>query len=149
MGRFIATKTFNYNEGLTCAYRIWQATDRRQYLHGYALNVKMIFECQELDTGQEVIDPDKFSEIVKWLHDTFDHTTCIDEKDPELMMFKILNKRKAIDLKILPGVGCERFSELIWHRVYGWLHEQHLAPRVIIRTVEVWEHDGRSALHIE
>lgn len=149
MGRFIATKTFDHSEGLSCAYRIWQATDNRQYLHGYAINIKMIFECQELDVGQEVIDPEKFDEIKKWLHDIFDHTTCIDENDPELMIFKILDKRKAIKLKILPGVGCERFAELIWHRVYGWLKEQQISPRVIIRTVEVWEHKGRSALHIE
>jgi 6-pyruvoyltetrahydropterin/6-carboxytetrahydropterin synthase len=148
MGRFVSTKTYDHNEGLTCAFRQWKSKTDKRFLHGFSLHVKMVFECVELDEADVALDLNTLGEIEKFLHERFDHTTCVAEDDPELETFKLLDSKGAIQLRILPGVGCERFAELIWHHVNGCLQNAGLTPRINIRTVEVREHQANSQLFL-
>lgn len=109
----------------------------------------MIFECIVPDETGQVMDVIDFSEIKGWLDSTFGFTTCVAEDDPQISRFQLMHAAGVIDLRILPGVGPEKFAEMIWHRVRGWLAENQLSSRVSIKTIEVRENDADSALYLE
>ena len=149
MGLWISTKTYTHSEGLSCCYRQWRATDRSSMLHGFALSFKLVFECHNLDDNNRVIDFASLDHVKDWLASQYDNTTCIAENDPELDTFRLLADKKLLDLRILPGVGCEQFAEQTFKYVIHWLIRSEMIKRVTIRSVECIEHDGNSALFVE
>lgn len=149
MGRYVATKTYEQSLGLSCAYRLWQSQDDDRFLHGYSLEIKMVFECVDLDASNRVLNPYTFQPIADWLRHTFSHTTCVAEDDPNLAKFQALNEAGVLVLRVVHGVGVARFAEIIWHRVFGWLRDNEEYPRVRIKTVEVRESGGTSAMYLE
>lgn len=148
MARFVASKTFDHSEGLTCCYRGHRSETKSRFLHGTKLHIRMVFEVLVLDDDNRTIDSIDFDPIKAWLHEMFDHTTCVAEDDPAIGIFMNLHSKKAIDLRIMPGVGPEKFSEMIWHRITGWLRETGLSDRMLIRTVEVKEQESFSAMYL-
>ena len=58
---------------------------------------------------------------------------------------------------VVPAVGCEAFAEMVYLHVVKWLLEQpdnkmknllgDEHPRVLLRSVEVFEHAGNSAIY--
>jgi len=102
-----------------------------------------------LDENDWTFDDTYMSHIKDWLRTQFDHTTLVAADDPELAMFKQMSDKKLCDLRILPGVGCEKFAEHVFIHVMTWLHTQDMTHRVTIRSVECIEHDGNSALYVE
>lgn len=160
---FRSTKTFGHELGLSACFRQWRAGHSHcQYLHGYSLAVKLIFESEQLDSRHWVMDFGNFSEVRDWLKYNFDHKTVIAADDPHLELFKQMQDAGLIQLRVLPGVGCERFAEFIYHNVHRWLkgvayvqrnnHErnpdEHEAPRDIrLVSVEVSEHGTNSAIY--
>ena len=115
---YYSTKTYDHSEGLSCAFRQWRAKDSHcRWIHGYALAVKFTFGCKELDERNWVQDFGGLKNIKAWLKETFDHTLCIAEDDPQLEKFKALEKDDIVDLRILPAVGCEKFAEHIFNHV--------------------------------
>jgi 6-pyruvoyltetrahydropterin/6-carboxytetrahydropterin synthase len=149
MGKYITTKTYDHNAGLTCAWRNWKAKSKARFLHGYSLHVKIVLAVTMLDETGRALDLDDMEEIDSWLKETFSHTTCIAEDDPRLTDFQRLHSYGVIDLRIMSGVGMERFAETIWHRVRGWLCERDLESRVSVRTVEVMKHPANSGLYLD
>lgn len=148
MSRYVSTKTYDHNEGLSCVFRRWQSTGRDRFLHGYNIQVKLVFEVQGLDEQGYALDFEMLEPIKAFLKDSFSHRVLIAADDPELESFKDLQSKGIIDLRICEGVGLERFGEHIWHHVNGHLNETGLFPRVNIRTVEVREHQGNSHLFL-
>lgn len=147
-GRFVATKIYDHNEGLTCAWRLWKNPGIGRFLHGYSIHIKMVFESLQIGEDDLVIDLNDLREIEDWLHAMFDHTVIITEDDPCLEKFKELEELGALRLRVVPGVGPERFAEMIWRFVDTWLKTSIAAGRVNIRTIEVRESPANSGLFL-
>lgn len=101
----------------------------------------------------------------------FDHTLVIAEDDPHLEKFKRLadlglqDQGGVCDLRIVPGVGCEKFAELAYRKMDDILKafqrgHSYTLPNgktfearypvgkyVKLRSVEVFEHEGNSAVY--
>ena len=143
---FKITKTFGHSEGLSCCFRQWKAESHCKYLHGYALQVSMIFASDNLDVRNWVIDYGSFKEVKDFLHRWFDHTTILADDDPDLTVFKVLSDRKLIQLRTLPKVSTEMFAEFIFTNVNTLI----VAPAqigVTLESVRVSEHSGNSAMY--
>ena len=107
----------------------------------------------------------------EWSEWQFDHTTVVALDDPHLPKFKELAKlgKQAeggiVDLRIVEAVGCEKFAELAYKTMReillsyqegrGWTHpDGHIfyarypvGQGVKLRSVEVFEHAGNSAIY--
>jgi 6-pyruvoyltetrahydropterin/6-carboxytetrahydropterin synthase len=86
-----------------------------------------------------------------WLEATFDHTLIIARDDPEYDLFVNLPKSVA-DIRIVDAVGCERFAEMAYNKMKEILEDdisegRALNPTVRVKSVEVFEHEGNSAIY--
>jgi 6-pyruvoyltetrahydropterin/6-carboxytetrahydropterin synthase len=162
---FYSTKTYGNDRGLSCCFRQWRASHSHcSTNHGYALGIKLIFEAQELDALSWAMDFGNMKAFKAWADYMFDHTHIVAADDPLLELFKELSAAGASDLRILPDVGCERFAELAYNtmdnilerfkagetfRVDNVEYESRypVNPHVRIKSVEVFEHAGNSAIY--
>ena len=107
----------------------------------------------------------------EWSEWQFDHTLVVGADDPHLSKFQELAKlgKQAeggiVDLRIVEAVGCEKFAELAyrtmneiliayqvggkWHHPDGRVFEARypVGAEVKLRSVEVFEHAGNSAVY--
>ena len=130
----------------SCAFRQPKATSHCRFLHGYRLTAKFWFASETLDQNNWVVDFGGLRELKKLLQDQFDHTTCISADDPHVDYFKKLQQIGVCDLKIMDGVGIEKFAE--------WCHAaaDNFAGiltnmRCKCTRVEVFEHENNSAIY--
>lgn len=142
-----STKTYGHNIGLSSCFRQWRADSHCNTMHGYALQVGLVFEADELDERNWVIDFGSLKPVKRWLEQMFDHTTLVARDDPELDVFHELDDRGVIDLRLVDAVGCEAFAMIIARRVQEHLIEAQQAPRVRLKSVEVREHGANSGLY--
>ena len=160
MSKYYSTKTYGNDRGLSCCFRQWRATHSHcSLLHGYSIGVKLIFECEKLDERNWVMDFGGLKDFKNWLEFMFDHTVLVAEDDPKLDFFKQLdgmgdgyNAKGICDLRIVPGVGCEKFAELCYEKMAELLEEDKKAnralnPTVRLKSVEVFEHGANSAIY--
>lgn len=143
---FLSTKLF---EGYSCCFRQWRATHSHcSQLHGYAISAKIWFACSELDdkNWSEDFGAFKRNGINKWLSDMFDHTLIVAQDDPQLELFATLADSGAAKLVVVENVGCERFAEMIFHKVQEIVQSEHNG-RVWVQKVEVFEHHKNSAIY--
>ena len=145
---YMSTKTYGHNLGLSCAFRQWRAESHCRYLHGYALQVEIIFESKTLDFRNWVVDFGSMKELRKSIENTFDHKTVIAEDDPMLDWFKNAHLNSILDLVILPGVGCEKFAEHIFYLAKEWLDKNRKNPDTTVVSVEVREHGANSGIYL-
>jgi 6-pyruvoyltetrahydropterin/6-carboxytetrahydropterin synthase len=143
--RYISTKTYGHEVGLSCAFRQWKASSHCRYLHGYALAVKFVFCAEKLDYRNWVVDFGRLGDVKTWLQEMFDHKTLIAHDDPALEDFRELHRQGLIRLNEVPAVGCEAFAEQIFNYVHDWLLPRH-GQRVQLLSVEVREHGANSAI---
>lgn len=143
---FISTKTYDHNEGLSCAFRQWRANSHCNMIHGYAIHVRFVFEADSLDHKNWVVDFGGLKQIKEWLKHNFDHTLAVAQDDPELDTFKMLHEKNLVDLRILPAVGCEAFSKFIFDHVNEKIMQES-GGRCRVRSVEVREHAANSAMY--
>jgi 6-pyruvoyltetrahydropterin/6-carboxytetrahydropterin synthase len=161
-GKFYSTKTYGNDRGLSCAFRQWRSIHSHcSLIHGYSIGVKIIFECDNLDERNWVMDFGGLKEFKNWLEYMFDHTTLIAEDDPHLDKFKalaeigVLNAPEysaLIDLRIVPGVGCERFAEMAYNKLSELLDTDRSSGKLLnktvrVKSVEVFEHGANSAIY--
>ena len=147
MAKYVSTKTYGHQSGFSCAFRQWRAESHCRLIHGYALKFEFVFESDELDVRNWVVDFGSLKSLKGWLEDMFDHTTLVAEDDPHLEWFKEAHAKGLIDLRILPSVGCEKTAEYVFEYAEMWLTDNGYTPRVSLRSVQVWEHEGNSAKH--
>jgi 6-pyruvoyltetrahydropterin/6-carboxytetrahydropterin synthase len=107
----------------------------------------------------------------EWSEYTFDHTLVIAKDDPHLAMFEkmaelgLQDQGGVADIRIVDGVGCEKFAELVYKEMDTILHifkngNTYYCPNgntfearypvgqgVKLRSVEVFEHSGNSAVY--
>lgn len=144
---YYSTKTYTHATGLSCAFRQWRADSHCRYLHGYALEVKLVFRAEKLDKTNWVMDFGGLKEIKTWLEDIFDHKTLVANDDPEFDKFQELYTRGIIDMRVVWGTGCEAFAKIISDYTTHWLDNRGITPRVQLSSVEVREHAGNSAVY--
>lgn len=175
MPTYLSTKTYGTDRGLSCCFRQWRSTHSHcSLLHGYSIGIRLIFESDTLDDRNWVMDFGGLKSFKEWSEYMFDHTLIIAEDDPHLDKFKELarlglqDQGGICDLRIVEGVGCEKFAELVYQtmddilqhfkRGETWLldrgdHLQKFTARypvgqgVLLRSAEVFEHSGNSAVY--
>lgn len=143
------TKTFGHELGLSCCFRQWRSTHSHCcLLHGYAIAVRLVFEADELDERNWVIDFGGFRKIKDYLTDTFDHKLIVAVDDPRLDDIIALGRLGIADVVVMNRVGCEAFSSEIADVVQGFLEVGGMAGRVRLVSVEVQEHGANAAAYM-
>lgn len=152
--KFESQKTYTHSEGLSCTFRQWRATHSHcRFLHGYALQVTIIFGSPRLDDRNWVMDFGGLKPIKQWLKDTFDHKLLVASDDPEVVQIMKLcggthsdgtSHDRVADVVIVGDVGCEAFAKMIYDHVMWWLTEEKI-QYVFVESVTVSEHEGNSA----
>lgn len=148
MPRYISTKTYGHDIGLSCAFRQWRAESHCRLLHGYALSIRLEFETEELDCRNWVVDFGGLKSFKGMLEDNFDHKLLVAEDDPRRDILEALSIAGLADVVIFPKVGCEAFAEYIFGAAETWLDSNGYGDRVKMRSVEVKEHGANSAIYI-
>ena len=172
MGKYYSTKTYGTDRGLSCCFRQWRASHSHcSTLHGYSIGIRLVFECDTLDDKNWAMDFGGLKEFKAWADHMFDHTLIVAEDDPHLEFFRkmswmgnppisgIVNQpnvkpheRGAIcDLRVVEGVGCEMFARLCYDKMAELLASGTMRypinPTVRIKSAEVFEHAGNSAIY--
>ena len=129
----------------SCAFRQPQADSHCRFLHGYRLTAKFWFTANALDHNNWVVDFGGLKGLKKLFQNQFDHTTCISRTDPKLDVFKKLHEAGVCDLRIMDGVGIEKFAEYCHITADNYVDE-FTDGRCNCVKVEVFEHENNSAI---
>jgi 6-pyruvoyltetrahydropterin/6-carboxytetrahydropterin synthase len=144
-----STKTYGHEVGFSCAFRQWRATSHCNKLHGYALSLKFVFESDDLDDRNWVVDFGGLKVLKGYLEQYFDHKTVVAIDDPQLDWFQEADARGILDLIVVHATGCEKFAEVAYRVGAMWLLDSGYSPRVRLESVEVSEHGANSAIYKE
>ena len=172
MAKYLSTKTYGTDRGLSCCFRQWRADHSHcSLLHGYSIGIKLVFESETLDEKNWVMDFGGLKAFKEWADWQFDHKTIVALDDPLMHKFKELAQlgKQAeggiLDLRVVSGVGCEKFAELVFRTMneilaayqagQGWTHPDGrvfearypVGSGVKLRSAEVFEHAGNSAIY--
>jgi 6-pyruvoyltetrahydropterin/6-carboxytetrahydropterin synthase len=152
MGSFRSTKIF---DGYSTCFRQWRAEGTHcKFLHGYGVSFKVWFEG-ELDERNWVWDFGGMKRAKgtidgmnpkEWMDYMFDHTTIVAEDDPNINLFKAMDESNIIQLRILPAVGAEQFSNYLWVKLNNFIQEE-TDGRVRVIQVEFKEHEKNTAFY--
>lgn len=150
MSKFLSTKRFI---GYSVALRQHRAQHSHcKLLHGYSLEFKVIFESISLDDMNWVVDFGGFKHngINEWMTYMFDHTLLIEENDPFMEYFKMLDIERLADLRIIPTgqMGCEGLAKMVFDKFNDVLSKTDAARSRVV-SVEVFEHERNSAIYSE
>tara|TARA_B100001123_G_C15272801_1_gene1010981 strand:+ start:630 stop:1067 length:438 start_codon:yes stop_codon:yes gene_type:complete len=143
MGKFQSTKVIDLG---SCAFRQPRADSHCRFIHGYRLKAKFWFEADELDINNWVVDFGSLKPLKQRLERQFDHTLCIDTSDPMLLTFQSLSEKDAADVRIMNGVGIEMTAKWCYDAANEHLSSSTSNGARCIK-VEVWEHEGNSAIY--
>jgi 6-pyruvoyltetrahydropterin/6-carboxytetrahydropterin synthase len=144
---FISTKTYTHAQGLSCAFRQWRADSHCRHIHGYALQIRIEFECEDkvLNQNNWVIDFGSLKALKMRLENLFDHKLLVAADDPELDLLKEMASKDLCSIQIVQATGCESFAYLVASIAHQHLVTSREKHRVRVRAVEVSEHGGNSA----
>ena len=145
MTRFLSSKKYGHERGLSAAFRQWRADSHCRFMHGYSLEFEFVFGTHELDENNWVVDFGSLKELEAWLRKIFDHKTLVASDDPNYSFFEEMDENGIIDMVTVEGTGCEMFAkiameyakELILNITQG---------RCWVESVSVREHGANSAI---
>ena len=152
MTRFFCTKKYGHERGLSAAFRQWRAEHSHcKLIHGYSLGFKVIFECDNLDERNWVMDFGGLKKFKNWLEEMFDHTLVVAEDDPQRGALEELHAKGLANVKIVPRVGAERFAEMAFLQLTHILKQSMLDGSLLnttvrVKSVECFEHGANSAI---
>jgi len=146
MTKYYSTKTYGHNIGLSAVFRQPLAHSHCKFLHGYSLQFKFVFGCDELDERNWVVDFGGLKPLKKWLEDNFDHKTAIDKNDPHLDKFMELQELDLAEIVVMDGVGAEKFAEHAFNFADKLIREA-TDNRCYCVRVECAEHGANSAIY--
>ena len=141
-----STKTYGHNIGLSACFRQPNAHSHCKFLHGYSLQFKFTFQASELDERNWVVDFGGLKPLKKWLEDMFDHKVVLDESDPYLSTFQILESNGLAELTVIDGVGVEMFAKHAYNYADKLVREM-TDNRCWVISVECAEHGANSAIY--
>jgi 6-pyruvoyltetrahydropterin/6-carboxytetrahydropterin synthase len=108
---YLSTKTWGHNLGLSVAFRQHKAEHSHcRHIHGYALEIKLVFQAERLDHCHWVMDFGGLKSFKNWLEEMFDHTLLIAKDDPHIIKFKHLMQYDLANVKVVEATGCEAFK---------------------------------------
>lgn len=139
-----STKTYGHEIGLSCAFRQWKAKSHCQFIHGYALSFKFIFETKELDKHNWVVDFGGLKQLKETLKAIFDHKMIIARDDPLRVEFKLLQDLGGLQGIVMDNVGCEAFARVAFEEASRLI--AHNGIKVV--SCECAEHGANSAIYI-
>jgi len=58
-------------------------------------------------------------DLKKLLEDMFDHTLIVAQDDPDMETFKLLEEKKMAKIIVLPALGCEALSDMLYKYING------------------------------
>lgn len=140
-------KSYGHEAGFSCAFRQWRAKSHCQVIHGYALAFKFIFESDQLDENNWIVDFGALKPLKVLLEAHFDHKLVVASDDPHLDYFRQGQQLGVFDLVELPATGCEKFAEYAFTVAQSWLNSgPH--PKIDLVAVTVAEHGANHATYI-
>ena len=152
MANFKSRKKF---DGFSTCFRQWRAnTTHCQYLHGYDVEFEVTFEG-ELDHRNWVWDfggMKRANNLIDgmqpkaWMEYMFDHTVVVAEDDPDMQNFIDMDSRGIIQLRVVPGVGAEKFAEFLYHKLNDFV-QLETEGRVKVVKVKFMENHKNSAIY--
>ena len=144
---FYSTKTYGHNIGLSSVFRLPIADHSHCHLlHGYSLQFRFTFGCDELDNKNWAVDFGGLKPLKAWLEDHFDHKLALDKNDPHLEKFKELEAMDLAEIRIFDGVGAEKFAEHAFNFADKLIREK-TNNRCYVVEVECAEHGANSAIY--
>ena len=144
---YFSTKTYGHSIGLSACFRQPHADHSHcRFLHGYSLQFKFVFSCEELDNKNWVVDFGGLKPLKKWLEDNFDHKVVLDQNDWALDNFRALEDAGLAQLNILEGVGVEKFAEHAFNEAQRIVNEM-TDGRCWVVSCECAEHGSNSAIY--
>jgi 6-pyruvoyltetrahydropterin/6-carboxytetrahydropterin synthase len=142
---YISTKKFT---GYPCTHRQWRDTGHCRYVHGYSREFLFWFKAESLDDKGWVMDFGGFKEFKIFLEDHFDHTFLANQDDPELDLFREMDKKGIVKLVVLPSVGMEGTSKFLHEKMNEYLTKK-TQGRVYCFRVETRENEKNSGIYEE
>lgn len=142
-----STKSYGHEVGLSACFRQWHAESHCSLLHGYALAFAFVFEAEELDHRNWVVDFGGLKKLKDDLQKYFDHKLLVANDDPELVNLSMLQTLGLAEVIVLEKVGCEAFAKLGWHLAERALEQAGVLGRVRVVSCEVREHGANSAVY--
>lgn len=144
---YTSTKTYCHDVGLSACFRQWRADSHCAKLHGYALEIKLVFAANSLDARNWVVDFGGLKPLKQILEGLFDHKCLVAQDDPQIKWFLDAANIGLLDLVIVPSTGCETFARIVFERTQKWLEENGYTPRCWLVCAEVKEHGANSAIY--
>lgn len=158
MRKYQSTKTF---DNYSVALRQHKAQHSHcQLLHGYALEFKVTFESIEpleenqLDEMNWIMDYGGFKDqpqgngLKSWMDHMWDHTTLIEQDDPQLETFVYMQELGLLHLRILEKIGAESAAKLVFEK-FNDVMSKTGGGRVKVVKVECWENKKNSSIYTE
>lgn len=144
--KYLSTKTYGHNIGLSAVFRQPNADHSHCHLlHGYSLQFKFTFACNDLDNKNWVVDFGGLKKVKAWLEDMFDHKLCLDNNDPHVATFKHLESLDLAEIRYFDGVGAEKFAEHAFKFADDLIRKES-EGRCWVEEVECSEHGANSAI---
>lgn len=143
-----STKTYGHDLGLSACFRQWRAASHCRLLHGYALAFSFVFEAEELDHRNWVVDFGGLGALKEQLKDFFDHKLLVASDDPEIATLDSLSTAGLAEVVHVEVVGCEAFAKLGYLLAHIHLCKMKWQQRVRVVSCEVREHGANSAIYI-
>jgi 6-pyruvoyltetrahydropterin/6-carboxytetrahydropterin synthase len=144
---YYSTKTYGHNIGLSAVFRQPHADHSHcKFLHGYSLQFKFTFGCNDLDNKNWAVDFGGLKPLKAWLEDNFDHKVVIDREDPFLYKFAELENMGLAEITVMDGVGAEKFAYHAWKFADNLVREMS-DGRCWCESAECAEHGSNSAIY--
>jgi 6-pyruvoyltetrahydropterin/6-carboxytetrahydropterin synthase len=144
MGKFQSTKVMDLG---SCAFRQPKAKSHCKFIHGYRLKAKFWFESNKLDDNNWVVDFGSLKPLKEKLEKQFDHTLCVDINDPCRGSLEFLGEKAVADIRVMDGVGIEMTAKWCYGAANEHLDNGTSPNGTRCVKVEVWEHEGNSAIY--
>ena len=144
MTRFLSSKKYGHERGLSAAFRQWRAVSHCRFMHGYSLEFEFVFGTHALDENNWVVDFGSLKNLEAWLRLNFDHKTLVASDDPMYSHFEGMHENGIIDMVTVEGTGCEMFAKIAMDYADEFI-QKITEGRCWVESVTVREHGANSA----
>jgi 6-pyruvoyltetrahydropterin/6-carboxytetrahydropterin synthase len=93
-------------------------------VHGHNWDFEVCVEAKTLDKNGFVYDFGKFKALRKWFEQKFDHTCLINEDDPKVEIFKMLQSESLLNLVLVKSGSAEGLAKMIYKKTDTMLQSQ-------------------------
>lgn len=131
-----------------CTHRAWRDEGHCRFVHGYSRSFHFTFVCNQTDKNGWVMDFSGLKKVRAFLSYWFDHTFLVAEDDPYLELFKSLNDKGLIQLRIMSNPSMEGTANFVLKEAQNIINTIVSGRIVLIEKVEVFENEKNSCIAI-